>query len=235
MTEDYPLTKIIKDLLPTKESVLTTLKNVNAVVSLWNPGVGMILQIITNNLENTYNTESIEKLHDRLKMMFETIDSIKEKQKKGESNYEASLLCPDLFRQVLLCDDLERAKEHLQLIECLFSEGKIQFDEFQEALRIMFSLNADEYKILKKIPNEYSDWNKIFKDNELSEIKKNNSDNFKIAIMSLQNSNLVEVQSVLYMGGINSISVNFEDKEEKIRLSSHGKRFLETLKLNSDL
>ena len=235
MTDDYTLVEMIKDIIPTKESVLSTLKNLNTGISFWNPGVGMMLQIITNNLEYSYNTESIKKIQERLKMMFETIDSIKEKQKKGESNYEASLLCPDLFRQALLCDDLERAKDLLLLIECLFSAGKIQFDQFQEALRIMSSLAAHEYKILKKIPSEYIIWDKFFEDKDLAEIKKSNLDDLVIAIMNLRNSNLVVIHSIQYMDGIKSISINFEDREEKIKLSSYGKRFLETLNLKSEM
>ena len=42
------------------------------------------------------------------------------RQKAGESNYEAAVICPELFRTALIFEDEDRVKEHLYLIVMIF-------------------------------------------------------------------------------------------------------------------
>ena len=90
------------------------------------------------------NIASAAKATERIKLIMETIEKIIKKQNKMESNFEAAIICPELFKNALIFTDTERAKEHLQLIEFLFSAGSIEFDSLSEALRLMNQLSQNE-------------------------------------------------------------------------------------------
>ncbi len=218
----------IEQLNSNKEALLATIENVNLLVTAWNPFLGITIQTILNNVKYSINESSAKKFQERLSLMHQSISKIQEAQKTKESNLEAFFLCPELFRQSLIIDDNDRAKELLQFTEKLFTAGKLEFDRISEAMRIISNLSSLEYKILKKVQNNFTSWESFFNDQELLNFKNSYPEDFKFALFYLRNNNLVEIEKPFVMDATNNLSIDFNDKEEKIKLSYRGKLFLDT-------
>lgn len=212
------------------KSLITNLKNIIIPISLWNPYVAGILKVLVNTYDYIKNEESKNKLDERISLIIVTIKNIFKKIEQGISNYESNLICPELFRQALLTEDIERAKEHLAIAEQLYSSGRINFDPIQEALRIMFSLSDIEYKVLKYLPTTYTTWKTIFKSAVLSELQKSDYDNITNVFISLHNKNLIDVKTPSLGPALETNPINIHSLKERIKISQHGKIFLDTIK-----
>jgi hypothetical protein len=219
----------MKNLLPEQVSLITTIENLNLLISVWNPVLGAIIQSVLNNTKFIHS----EKLEERLSQMMESINVIQEQQKNHETNYEAALICPELFKHVLIMEDKERVKELLCLIEKLFSAGKIDFDRILEANRIINSLSDNEYKILKIFPEVLTDWKLVLSEEWLKDLKINNKIELESIIISLTNKNLIEIKTPMRSDTSYGLNLDFDDKEQKSKLTSYGYKFLMTMKNNA--
>jgi hypothetical protein len=211
----------------TPSNAFLALDAANTFISLWNPLVGTIITSMTKAIQLGVNTYSCTKANERIKLIIETIERIIIKQNEGKSNYEAALICPELFRNAMIYEDMDRVKEHLLLIESIFSSGRIDFDEIHEALRIVNQISSIEYKILKLMPEKETQWirvieNKLIYDKDIEKL---------ISIfLSLINMNLIIRKTPLRVGiGPEYGVINFSDELELTCLSSKGKLFLETI------
>jgi hypothetical protein len=199
-------------------------------ISLWNPQIGALLQTFISTMNIGINIHSQRKAEKRLMMIIETIYKIWKKQQDGETNFEAALICPELFRNAIIFEDDERAKEHLILIEALFSSQKMDFDDLAEALRIVNQLSCMEYKILKLIPQTDTKWADLLSRNEFETLFETQEKQLTAAFLSLINMNLVVRKlAIKHDGGPELGTINYNDKLEFIRLSAYGQLFLETL------
>lgn len=199
-------------------------------ISLWNPHIGILLQAFLSTINMGVNVFSRKKAEDRLILIIDTIYKIWKKQQAGETNYEAALICPELFRNALIFEDEERVKEHLTFIEALFSSGKMDFDNLTEVLRLISRLSCMEYKTLKLIPHVDTNWNGIFLIKEFKILRETQEDQLTAAFLSLINMNLVVRKLVIRLdGGPELGTINYKDELEYIRLSAYGQLFLKTL------
>ena len=202
-----------------------------AVISLWNPQLGVILSILSSSLKIGVNTFSQKKMENRMQKIVETIEKIWYLQQKGNTNYEAALICPELFRNILIIEDDNRVKEHLALIEMLFSSEKMNFDDLAEALRLINQLSSIEYKILKLLPSEKTKWEDILKITEIYNLYNTEVERLTAAFLSLINMNLVIRKLIIRRnGGPELGTINYNDKDEYIMLSAYGKMFLKTMR-----
>jgi hypothetical protein len=214
----------------TPSNAFLALDAANTFISLWNPLVGAIITSVTKAIQLGVNTYSCIKANERIKLIIETIERIIVKQKEGKGNYEASLICPELFRNAMIYEDMERVKEHLLLIESIFSSGKIDFDEIHEALRIVNQISSIEYKILKLMPQKETQWIRVIENKLIYEIYDKDIEKLISVFLSLINMNLIIRKTPLRVGvGPEYGVIDFHDELELTCLSSKGKLFLETI------
>jgi hypothetical protein len=212
------------------ENVISAFSLVSLPISLWNAQVGLILQTFLSTIKFGTNILSKSKAEKRLMQIIETIYKVWKKQQTGETNYEAALVCPELFRNALIFEDEERVKEHLLLIETLFSSGEMDYDSLSEALRLVNQLSCMEYKILKSIPQTDTKWNDILSINEFHTLYETQKEQLTAAFLSLINMNLVVRKlAIRHNGGPELGTINYDDDLEYLRLSAYGQLFLETL------
>lgn len=212
------------------ENILPAFSLVSIPISFWNAQIGLILQTFFSTINMGVNIFSKNKAEKRLVQIIETIYKIWEKQQAGETNYEAALICPELFRNALIFEDEERVKEHLLLIETLFSSGEMDYDSLSEALRLVNQLSCMEYKILKSIPQTDTKWNDILSINEFHTLYETQKEQLTAAFLSLINMNLVVRKlAIRHNGGPELGTINYDDDLEYLRLSAYGQLFLETL------
>jgi hypothetical protein len=223
-----------KRALGESENIVAILESGIAFISMWNPLVAAVFGVLLSSLKIGINHESSKKIRERFDLIIQTIEKIIKRQKDGETNFEAALICPELFRNILIFEDIERAKEHLSFIETLFSSKKMDFDDIAEALRLVNQLSGIEYKILKLIPQNETNWNEILEIKEIHDLYKEKKENLISSFLSLINMNLVVRKLVIRRdGGPELGTINLDDKSEYIKLSSYGKLFLETMKNNT--
>lgn len=116
-------------------NILQALEIAAPAISLWNFQVGAFLQTVLSTIKLGVNIYSQKKAERNLLWIIETIKRIWKIQQDGKANYEAALICPELFRDAFIIENEERVKEHLFLIETLFSSGKMNFDDLAEAFK----------------------------------------------------------------------------------------------------
>jgi hypothetical protein len=222
--------KKYRQMIITPSNTFLALDAANSFISLWNPLVGAITISMTKTIQLGANIHSCIKANERIKLIIETIEKIIVKQNEGRSNYEASLICPELFRNAMIYEDIDRVKEHLLLIESIFSSGKIDFDEIHEALRIVNQISSIEYKILKLMPLEETQWIRIIENKLIYEIYDKDIEKLTSIFLSLINMNLIIRKTPLRIGvGPEYGIINFHDELELTCLSIKGKLFLETI------
>jgi len=199
-------------------------------ISFWNPQLAAILLTFNSAIKMGVNILSRKKAEERIFQIVKTIEVIYKKQQTSEINYEAALICPELFRNALIFEDEDRVKEHLALIEMLFSSGKLDFDMFAEALRLVNQLSSMEYKILKLIPSNETKWEDLLDKKEFTVIYETQKEQLTAALLSLINMNLVVRKLAIRMnGGPELGTINFDDDLEYIRLSAYGQLFLKEM------
>jgi predicted transcriptional regulator len=199
-------------------------------VSLWNPLVSSVFQAVLSAVQIGINTHSRDKAERRIIDIIETIERIWRRQQTGETNYEAALICPELFRNALIIEDENRVKEHLAFIEMLFISDKFNFDDLAETLRLVNQLSSVEYKILKLIPTVETKWKQLLEIKEISVLFDTQKQRLIAALLSLINMNLVVRKLVIrHDGGPELGIIKFDDDHEYIRLSAYGQLFLETM------
>jgi len=214
----------------TPDNILQAFNSLMPFISLWNPGLAVVLSSFNPAMKIGVNILSRRKAERRIVQIVKTIGKIYRMQLSGETNYEAALICPELFRNVLMFKDEERVKEHLALIEVLFSTGEFGFDGLAEALRLVNQLSSIEYKILKLIPPNKTKWKKILKEKEVAYLFKNQRQQLTAAFLSLINMNLVVRKlAIKANGGPELGTINFGDDIEYIHLSAYGQLFLKTM------
>jgi len=219
-----------KDSLKKPENALELLNAGIAFIALWNPILSAILGALTSSLKIGINENSSNKIYERLDLIIQTIEKIIIKQKEGKTNYEAALICPELFRNALIFEDIDRVKEYLLFIELLFSAGKMDFDDIVEALKLVNQLSSIEYKILKLIPKNKTKWKEILAISEVNILYKERNGNLKSAILSLINMNLiVRKLAIRHDGGPEIGNLDFNNDSEYIKLSEYGILFLKTM------
>ena len=194
------------------------------------PELATVLLTFNSIMKLGVNVLSKRKAEKRIVQIIETIAYIYKKQQEGKTNYEAALICPELFRNALIFEDEDRVKEHLSLIEALFSSDKFDFDRLAEALRLVNQLSSMEYKILKLIPSTDTKWRDILDKTEFRYLFETEKQYLTAAILSLINMNLVVKKLVVKNdGGPELGTINFDDEMEYIRLSAYGQLFLEAM------
>lgn len=207
-------------------------------LALWNHELAAILKTFISAMKLGVNVLSRRKAEKRIMDIIKRIEIIYKKQQTGETNYEAALICPELFRNALIFEDEDRVKEHLALIEILFCSNKYDFDILAEALRLVNQLSSMEYKILKLIPPYETKWEDILEKKEFGHLYETQKQQLTAAFLSLINMNLVVRKLVIrHNGGPELGTINFDDDKEYIRLSAYGQLFLETMeeiKANED-
>ena len=223
------LEKLYKEIITTK-NIFSTIKIALIPISLWNAQVGILLQTFLSTISLGINVDSQKKAEDRLVLIIETIYKIWKIQQSGETNYEAALICPDLFRNALILKDEERVKEHLLLIEKLFTIENNSFNSLAELLKLINQLSGIEYKIMKLIPHVNTEWKNLLSIKELGILFETQKEHFTAAILSLINMNLVVKKLGIRMdGGPELGTIDFKDNIEYIRLSEFGQLFLKTI------
>jgi len=199
-------------------------------LTLWNPELAVILRIFSSTMKLGVNVLSRKKAEKRIIDIVKVIEIIYKKQQAGETNYEAALICPELFRNALIFEDEDRVKEHLALIEILFCSEKYDFDILAEALRLVNQLSSMEYKILKLIPLNETKWKDMLEKKEFGHLYETQKQQLTAAFLSLINMNLVVRKlAIRHNGGPELGTINFDDDMEYIRLSAYGQLFLETM------
>lgn len=199
-------------------------------LALWNPVLATVLLTFSSAIKMGINIFSREKAEKRILQIVKTIEIIFKRQQTGETNYEAALICPELFRNALIFEDEDRVKEHLALIEMLFNSGKYDFDNLAEALRLVNQLSSMEYKILKLIPLNATKWEDILNTKEFIYLYETQKQQLTAAFLSLINMNLVVRKlAIRHNSGPELGTINFDDDVEYIRLSAYGQLFLETM------
>jgi len=212
------------------DNILQALDCLLQPLALWNPVLATILLTFSSTIKMGINIFSREKAEKRILQIVKTIEIIQKKQQTSETNYEAALICPELFRNALIFEDEDRVKEHLALIEILFSSGKYDFDKLSEALRLVNQLSSMEYKILKLIPIKETKWEDILNKKEFLLIYETQKQQLTAAFLSLINMNLVVRKlAIRHNSGPELGTINFDDDVEYIRLSAYGQLFLETM------
>ena len=200
-------------------------------ISLWNPGLAAVLTTFSSAMKIGVNILSKRKAEKRIVEIVKSLQTIYKKQLAGEINYEAALICPELFRNALIFEDEDRVKEHLALIEMLFCSRKLDFDKFAEVLRLVNQLSSMEYRILRLIPSEVTKWEDILGKEEFIPLFETHKPELTAAFLSLINMNLVVRKLVIrHDGGPELGTINFDDDSEYIRLSAYGEFFLEAMK-----
>ena len=199
-------------------------------ISIWNPGLATVLLTFNSVMKIGVNVLSKRKAEKRIILIVETIEKIHRKQLIGETNYEAALICPELFRNTLIFEDENRVIEHLAFIEVLFNSGKYDFDRIAEALRLVNRLSSMEYKLLKLVPNIETKWGEILQRDEIKNLFETQRQQLTAAFLSLINMNLVVRKLVIrHDGGPELGTINFDGELEYIRLSEYGELFLDTM------
>jgi hypothetical protein len=214
----------------TPDNILQAFDCLLPSVSFWNPELAVVLKTFISTIKLGVNIFSKRKAEQRIVEIVKTIEKIYKRQQAGETNYEAALICPELFRKALILEDEDRVREHLALIEQLFSSGKYDFDKLSEALRLVNQLSSMEYRILKLIPVTDTKWDDILEREEFVTIFETQRQQLAAAFLSLINMNLVVKKLVIrHDGGPELGTINFDDELEYIRLSAYGQLFLETM------
>lgn len=103
--------KKYKTSLKNPENIIEILESGINFISIWNPLVSVIFGVLLSSLKIGINIDSSIKARERLDWVIKTIEKIIEKQKDGKTNFEAALICPELFRNILIFEDKERVKE----------------------------------------------------------------------------------------------------------------------------
>jgi hypothetical protein len=224
------LEKFHKKIAVEPNNVFMALDCILIPLALWNPELAIILRTFSSTMKLGVNVLSRRKAEKRIIDIVKTVELISKKQQTGETNYEAALICPELFRNALIFEDEERVKEHLALIEILFCSDKYDFDILAEALRLVNQLSSMEYKILKLIPPNETKWEDILEKEEFGHLYETQKQQLTAAFLSLINMNLVVRKLVIrHDGGPELGTINFDDDKEHIRLSAYGQLFLETM------
>lgn len=210
--------------------LITAVDALIAVATLWNPAVGAVVATAMASVKIGVSVVSRRKAEIRIKQIAETILRIFENQKRGNTNFEAAIVCPDLFKSALIMTDSDRAKEHLLLIEYLFSSGNFDFDLISEAIRIVGNLTSNEYKLLKLIPRTDTKWQELLEIEEIRSYYEKDADGLEASLLSLQNQSLIVRKLAIRLnGGPELGSIDFNADIEYVRLSKYGKRFLDSL------
>ena len=209
-------------------SILAVSRNIVGVISLWNPIVRMMIGTILNSAEHSYNEESLKKLEEKIQSIILTVENIVEEQKTNKTNFEAMVICPDLFKKILITEDRDKTEYLLHLVQMIFETGKVDFDEIDEAIRIISDLSLNEYKVLKLIPKDPTTWEDIFKIEEMRNLKESSEEYLQILLMSLLNKGLILVNTPLILDG-NSGSIRFKHGSETICISVYGDKFIKTI------
>ena len=136
-------------------NLLLIMESAAAFLSIWNPAVGSIIRAVLSTMKFGINAQSGVKAKERIELMMQSIDKIIEKQKEGQSNFEAAIICPQLFRNTLIYSDVERAKEQLKIIEKMFSSSgffKIFFF-IQEKKDLKYTCKKNSEKEFRHLPH----------------------------------------------------------------------------------
>lgn len=212
------------------DNLLIIIETAVSFISCWNPMVGIVLLTALSAMKIGINHNSEEKLTRRINLIVETVDKIIERQKCENTNYEAAIICPELFRETLVFTDEERAKEHLRLIEALFQSGNFDFDDISEALRLVRKLSKNEYKLIKLIPETPTKWADFILIKEIEELKNRDELRLKAALLSLMSLNLIVKTTMTTSGaGPTFGEIYFWDSSETIKLSDYGRLLKITL------
>jgi len=204
-------------------------QNIAEVVSIWNPMVGMMIGTILRSAEYTYNEESQNKLKEKIEKIIALIQQIIEDQKSNQTNFEAMIICPDIFKKVLITEDREKTEYLLHLIKMLFEAGKVNYDEIDEAIRIIGDLSINEYKVLKLVPEVPTTWENVFRNEEMRKFKESlGKEYLQILLRSLFSKGLISVNTPSIHDGKTG-SIRFDHSSETICLSIYGDKFIKTL------
>jgi hypothetical protein len=232
-TNDNLQTALVKfkQELSKPDNFIPVMESALAFMTMWNPMLSAILLTLLSTVKIGVNISSREKAERRLSLIINTIEKIIREQQAGKTNYEAALICPELFRSALIIEDEERVKEHLMFIEKLYVCDSYSFDNMAEALRLVSQLSSMEYKLLKLIPYENIFWKDILKINEIKCLFDKQKQQLTAAFLSLIGMNLVVRKlGIRHNGGPELGTINFDDDLEYIRLSDYGRLFLETMR-----
>jgi hypothetical protein len=182
-------------------------------ISLWNPFAGLIVKAALCGTKYVLNKSSEEKLKSRILMIIDCIEKIRIKQKEDNQNYEANLICPELFRKTLVSESKEKAEEYLRITECLYSTEKINFDEINEAIRIFSDLSTNEYLFIKHFKyKSYISWIDLLKNDFYKKIYEDNADEFDIISKSLYIKNMIILSNVGSAIGKEALSIHYDRK-----------------------
>ncbi len=222
----------IKSILPVSKDLLSVAKNINYFISLFNPMIGIICSVVINNIENGINERSYNKFQERFILLTNTINNILEHNNYIEKNFEASLLCPNLIRQSLIIDDIEKAKDNLKIVECLYASDKYIIDDAVETVDIMSQLSSNEYKLLKVIPVEELKWQNFMNIDTIRIIYAKDLTRLSAYLESLNNKSLIRIYSENTFTGIKDYRlIDYKDSGQTICLSEYGNFFLTNLDL----
>ncbi len=209
------------------QNALIALNSGLAGLAVAHPVFGAIFGGVAAIASIGMNADSSRKLNRRLALIEHSIRIVDEKLKSGQCNFESILLAPEVFKEYLITDDEERAKEYMELLVGIFSSGRIEFDALQEALRMITALSSNEYKILKLVPDTFMKWDEAFVDKGYIA----NEEDWSAALQQLRSKHLVDILLPLYPGSVNN-QIRFTDKET-VCLTNYGKRILDTIRMNS--
>lgn len=206
-----------------KQASCTTLGMVGSLISLFYPGLGLFLESASQFASLKLSIDSQKKFESRMRQFEEALQSTTETSGKVGQNYESLIIAPEILKQYMVVEDPERANEYLGMIKALFTPGKIEFDGFQEAFRVITSLSSNEYRLLRRMPTNATGWKELFPEEEYLHAQAE----WASAIKRLESMYLVHLDLPLFPGPVNT-HIDFKD-EEKVVLTDYGVKILQTL------
>lgn len=222
----------LSNILPSSTDLLNVAKNLTALFSVFNPFIGSVCSIALNNLESGLNAKSEAKLRERLGLLTKTILDILKDSENANKNFEASLLCPDLVRQSLVIDDIEKAKDNLKIVECLYRKNDYIIDDAYETVNIMSRLSSNEYKLLKSIPANEMKWGNFLDIAVVKSFYAEDKIRLSAYLESLNNKTLIRIFAQNILNGMNDYRlIDYNDSRQTICLSEYGKFFLTNIEL----
>ena len=214
-----------------QENILNAFDVLVSAIAIWNPGLAFVFSTFSSVLKIGVNSISRIKAEKNIRRIVDAVKIVYKKLQTGEANYEAVLICPELFRNALIFNDEERVEEHLALIEELFSSGKYDFDRLTETLRLVNQLSSIEYKILKLIPPDNTKWKDILKEETILHLFETQPQRLTAAFLSLIGMNLVVRKlRIQHNAGPELGTIDYDNDVEYIRLSDYGQLFLGIMK-----
>jgi|GEM_PF-5394525 len=208
------------------------------IIGGFNPELNLILRSFFIPIKLGYIKKNDDLLKQKFFIIIENINSILKKLDDQKINIKAHIFAPELYRKVLIVDDLETAKLHLKLITLLYTSEDFNFNDIYECLRILGNLNNNELKILKLLPlkngNQSINMGEVYNriigtlENEGIELEQHR---FEAIIFSLINSNLVEYSVIGggILGGGGGTTLGKLNYGAYINVSKLGELFLETI------